>query len=121
MAVTNFDKRYNRRNPVAVRKLSMTLDYSEDNQNISENIKLNGTPDMIVFGVPDLENTNSATLIFLNADSVELYNSGEKAEDTTHKITSGVDVPLCGTITVKITTSGAQTADRDFTVTIYYK
>ncbi len=122
MSVEDITRDGNYRNkinsPVGRIKRTLNLDYSADPDSIEEDIEFNGLTKQIVFKVPDLTESHTAELKILDEDANVLFASGEKAESETHVLTA--ERALCGTITLLVETSGNETADKAFDVTIYY-
>mgnify|MGYP000725221767 CR=1 FL=1 len=68
----------------------------------------------MLFVVPDLDDSNTAELKLQNADDENIFESGELAENTTHRLETSIDV--VGTITFRVECSGAQTTSREFKI-----
>lgn len=98
-------------------KKTLVLDFSaDDNQIISDAFEVNGIIRRVVFVVPDLDSTNTATLTLKDVDGYEVYSDATVAESTTaNEVT---DKAASGQHTLTVDTSGAQTADRTFTVVL---
>lgn len=82
----------------------------------------NGLLRGIQVNAPDLDSTNTYTLALTDQDGYTTYSKASIAENS--RYTAFVDannqplqLPLSGTYSVAITTSGTQTADRAFSVT----
>ena len=122
MGVEDITREGNYRNkindPVGRRKKTITLDYVSAPAVIELDMPFNGLTKEIVFKVPALSDSHTAELKILDEDDNVLFASGEKAESETHVLIA--ERALCGTITLKIETSGNETADRAFDVTIYH-
>lgn len=72
----------------------------------------------IYFVVPVVDGVGgTAELILRNEDGVDLYRSGELAENTTHALR--MTRLLVGLITVRVETSAGMSATRDFVVYLY--
>lgn len=110
--------RYKISDPVGRIKKTITLDYVSAPAVIELDMSFNGLTKEIVFKVPALTDTHTAELKILDEDDNELFASGEKAESETHVLIA--ERALCGTITLRIETSGNETADREFEVAIYH-
>lgn len=87
------------------------------------NVPLNGLLRGIQVNAPDLDSTNTYKLDITDQDGYTTYTKASIAENS--RYTAFVDannqplqLPLSGTYTVAITTSGTQTADRAFSVTL---
>ena len=104
--------------PIGRIKKTITLDYASAPAVIESDLAFNGLTKQIIFKVPDLTDSHTAELKILDEDDNELFASGEKAESTTHTLV--VERALCGTVTLRIETSGNETADKEFDVTIYH-
>lgn len=98
---------------------SLVMDVSSDATTITAGLPINGLVQQIQFVVPDLDDTDTAELKILNSFDNEVYASGEKAESSTHII--NVQRPVTKTMSLKIEASDTQSADRTFTVVIYYE
>lgn len=72
----------------------------------------------IQFTVPALTGSHTAELKLQDEDNNTLYASTEKAESTTHVLT--VERALCGLVTFRVETSGAEDPTVNCTVTVYY-
>ena len=122
MPVTDITREGNYRNkinlPVGRIKKAITLDYGVNPAVVELDVLFNGLTKQIVFKVPDLTDSHTAELKILDEDSTELFAIGEKAESETHVLIA--ERALCGTIRVRIETSGNETVDREFEVTIYH-
>jgi hypothetical protein len=77
-------------------------------------IPLNGRMEEYVLVVPLLDGATTATLSLLDEDSQNWYASSAFALSTTQNVI--VTRLLCGLNTFQIVCSGAQTADRTFTL-----
>lgn len=122
MSVENITREGNYRNkinsPVGRIKKTITLDYISAPAVIELDVPFNGLTKEIVFKVPALTDSHTAELKILDEDDNELFASGEKAESKTHILIA--ERALCGTLTLRIETSGNETADKVFDVTIYH-
>lgn len=106
-----------RRNVQRVKK-TLVLDFSaDDNQIISDAFDLNGILRRVVFVVPDLTSTHTADVTLKDVDGYEVYKDSAVAESTTANETA--DLAVSGNHTLTVDTSGAQDADRTFTVVLY--
>jgi len=106
-----------RRNIQRIKK-TLVLDFSaDDNQIISDAFDINGILRRVVFVVPELTSTNTATLTLKDVDGNTVYTDATVAENTTANETT--DLAVSGDHTLTVDTSGAQDADRTFTVVLY--
>ena len=81
---------------------------------------LNSCTTQIHFGVPDLDDDDTAELIIKDDDGGDtsvIYASGEKGDDSHHVI--NVERVLVGDIWYVVECSGVQAADRRFMVKVY--
>lgn len=98
-------------------KKTLVVDVSEDNNSVlSEPFEINGRIRRAVIVVPDLDSTNTATLVIKDEDGFTVYTDSAVAENSTANETT--DIAVAGQHTIEITTSGNQTADRTFTVVL---
>ncbi|MBN2120696.1 MAG: hypothetical protein JW734_06545 [Candidatus Omnitrophica bacterium] len=104
--------------PVGRVKRSIMLPYLKNPAVIELDVPFNGVVKQIVFRVPVLTNDNTAELKILDEDDNELFASGEKEANKSHLLDA--ERALCGTITLRIETSGNETEDRTFEVVIYH-
>jgi hypothetical protein len=99
---------------------------TDDNEIESSLTELNGLLAGVIVVVPDLDSTNTATVEVKDVDGNVIYTKTAIAKSTTGKFfidanNFPLQLPLSGKHTVKITTSGAQTANRSFTVILLIK
>lgn len=105
-------------------KTTLTLDFSEDdNEIVSGNIPLNGILKGIIPTAPDLDGTQTYTITIKDADGNVVYTKASLTENQASPQfvdanNRPLELPLSGNHTITITTSGAQTADRIFTVVL---
>lgn len=106
-----------RRNIQRIKK-TLVLDFAaDDNQIISDAFDLNGILRRVVFVVPELDSTNTADVTLKDVDGYTVYSDTAVAENSTANETA--DLAVSGSHTLTVDTSGAQTADRTFTVVLY--
>lgn len=81
---------------------------------------LNGLLRQVIIGVPALDGTDTATFTLIDAESNTVYTKATIAKSTTsiNLLDANSMVPLNGTYTLKVVTSGDQTANRTFTATL---
>jgi hypothetical protein len=106
-------------NPIGKRKFTLSVLNTESEKTLALNGLVRGTITRIVFEVPDLDGTGTATLSIIDEDGKELYSSGALAESTDHTLSVSEDVT--GDETWKIVTDVAQTADRALVVKAWYE
>jgi hypothetical protein len=104
----------------------LVLLYETNATTITGTLEANGLLRGISVVVPNLDSTDTITLALLDSDGGTIYSKASIAESAT--TTAYIDandyplqLPLHGTITISIITSGSQTADRTFKVNIYYE
>ena len=90
---------------------------------VSGAISLNGLLNGILINSPNLDDTDTFTVTFKDADGNVLFTRATLAESVRHAITTDSNdhplrIPLAGNHTVTITASGNQAADRDFDVVL---
>ena len=105
-------------------KTTLILDFSaDDNEIVSSAIPFNGVLKGIIPTAPDLESTNTYTITIKDADGNTIYTKATLVENQATPIfidanNEPLTLPLAGDHTITLTTSGAQTADRTFTVVL---
>jgi hypothetical protein len=103
---------------------SLVLDFAVHNNYIeSAQIPFNGLLRGAVLIVPALEVAHTAKIEFFDADDNLLFSKATLAQSTTHQILTDannmyIQIPFSGTTKIKVTTSGAQTANRTFGVVL---
>jgi len=107
--------------PISRVVTDVLIDYSEDNTTGETDITVNGRVDQIILNVPDLTSTHTMTLNILDEDGAVLYTASGKAESTIHVLHPTNTIELCGTTTLQVVASSAETADSTTTVTLYLK
>lgn len=106
-----------RRNIQRVKK-TLVLDFSEDdNQIISSAFDLNGILRRVVFVVPELTSTHTASVTLKDVDGNTVYTDTGVAESSSANEVA--EAAISGQHTLTVDTSGAQDADRTFTVILY--
>ena len=119
MAVTALDQRARVGGAYPVARTKQTVTVAAAGTNAETDVTaFNGLTKQIQFTTPNLDNTDTAELKLQDEDDNTLYASGELAESTTHVL--NVERAICGTLTLRVECSGAQTSEVAFTVTIYY-
>lgn len=103
--------------PVGRHVESITLAYATDDTTIEADVEISGTILGCFLVIPALDGSQ-ATLSFEDEDDDEYYSSGLKDESQTHYLTPGFT--CTATLTIKIVTATAQTADRVFKVKLLY-
>jgi len=108
-------------------KLKVTIDVSANATTAtSDSFPMNGILKGIAIVAPDLDGTNTYTVTLKDADdSITVFERASLTENTTTAIfldsnNRPLELPLHGNMTVTITSSGTETADREFTIIIYY-
>lgn len=113
--------------PVITRK-EVTVTVAAAGSNGEATVDVNGLLRNLELLVPELDETDTAELVLHTADDAEIFASGEKAHVDSaitgyyFKQDSGsvaVECALWGTTTVRVECSGAQAAEREFTVYLY--
>lgn len=99
-----------------LQKTLVLLFATDDNQIISPAFELNGRIRRVVFTLPNLDGTDTGTVTILDADGQTVYTKATVAESTSSNETT--DLAVAGLHTIQIDTSGAQTANKTFYVTI---
>lgn len=120
-AVSDFDRRDRGKAPVAIQKETLTIDYDVDDDEITGTITDSGNVEQIVLTAPDCDGSATITLELRNDDAVAVYQKTDYAENTStvHRPTG--TTLIAGTTTIYIKTSTTQTADREFSVTLYLR
>lgn len=99
-------------------KKTLVLDFSEDdNQIVSDAFDVNGILRRVVFVVPALDSTHTASFTLKDADGYTAHTKAAVAQSTTDS--ENVEKAVSGDHTLTVDTSGAQTANRTFTVVLY--
>jgi hypothetical protein len=104
----------------------LVLAYATNATTITDTIDINGLLRGISIVVPNLDSSDTVTLSLTDSDSGTIYSKASIAESgtTTAYIDANnipLELPLHGTVTIGIVTSGSQTANRTFKVNIYYE
>lgn|SRR5664280_2363752 len=86
-------------------------------------VSLNGLLRGVEINAPDLDSTNTYTITLTDSDGFDIYTKGKLAKNTRSSAfidanNQPLQLPLSGAYTVKIVTSGNQTADRSFSVSL---
>lgn len=104
-------------------KTTLVLAYATNATTISASVGLNGLLRGIQVLAPDLDSTNTYSITITDADGFTIYTKASLTENT--RTTAYVDannqplqLPLSGTHTITIVTSGSQTTDRTFSVVL---
>lgn len=103
---------------------TLTLAYATNATTISASTgDLNGLLAGVEINAPDLDSTNTYTVTLTDADSFTIFTRATLAENTKTAIFTDANnhplrLPLSGTHTITVVTSGAQTGDRTFTVNL---
>jgi hypothetical protein len=102
--------------------VTLPLVFATDDNEITVSVgDLNGKLLGIIPVIPDLTSTHSVTVTIFDAGGYKIYEKAGIAESTSVGLfvdanNHPLQLPLSGAHTVKITTSGAQDANRTFTV-----
>jgi hypothetical protein len=103
---------------------TLTLLYQSDDNLIEDALHyFNGIVRGIVLVVPNLEGSDTASISLIDDAGVVVYTKTGLAESTTHQLytydaNNVLQFPLSGNYKISIGTSGAQTANRAFTVAL---
>lgn len=103
---------------------SILVDVSEDNDlGTATDIQANGRLAGILVNAPDLDSTNTYTVTVKDQEGYTVFTRAslvENARTTIYVDTNNhpLRLPLNGEYTIEVLTSGAQTADRTFSVTL---
>lgn len=108
--------------PIAKRNFPLVLSYLDNATTIvSDATQMNGLLRGIQITAPDLDSTNTYSLTIKDADGYTIFTKASLVENTTTTVyvdtnNQPLQLPLQGAHTVTIVTSGAQTANRAFSV-----
>ncbi len=97
---------------------------SDDDEIISGDINLNGLLRRVIIVTPDLDDTDTVTLRIMDADGYTVFVRATIAESVTTIFEADsnnhpIRAPVSGVNTITIKASGAQAANRTFTVVLY--
>lgn len=102
--------------------VTISLAYAtDDNDAVSSAVTLNGKLLGLIPVAPNLDSTNTYSVTLKDVDGYTIYTKASLAESVATPLfvdanNYALNVPVSGSHTIAIQTSGAQTADRTFTV-----
>lgn len=108
--------------PVARKKATVAI--ASGGTSGSGTVNMNGMIRKIYFVTPSLDSAgNTAELVMQDEDANPVLSSGEKAHNSKHGLTGSAskDIPVAGTLTIKVEASAPQTAARSFNIYMYYE
>lgn len=120
-ATTDFDKRDRGIAPVAVDKVTVTIDISAHTTVGSTTITDNGKLEMVIIDAPDLEASHTLTVDLKTPEGADIYTKSSISENTQTVDRPSSDTLLVGTTTVEVTSSGAEVSDQDIDIYLYYR
>jgi len=113
-------------NNISTYSIPLTVDFSVNDTTIASAAQpIKGTFRGIHISAPNLDGTDTYSVTITDKHGATVYTAASLVRNTTTTAFTDANTfyfnqPLVGDLVVTIVTSGAQTADRTFTVTIYY-